>query len=490
MKLFQQLLVAGAAMSLVAPIGASATDINLDDMKSYGSSSSKSEGFTNNYVKIQPGDFVHQSINDLAKSRGCSFDISNKALSRFEAAAIVNSCLGDVAEVTTVERSLIDEFSSELALIRGRIDGIEARLNEFEAGSFSSTTTLDGKAVFAIGGINDGDQIGETEATTAAYVYQMNLNTSFTGDDNLYVRLKTGDGWDNFAGKPATYHIEAKDNGDTLKVDKIWYTFPVSDKFTATVGPLIENYYMLAATPSVYKPGALKAFKLGGHGAAFGASTSTGAGVKYDAGNGFASSITVNSKGAENSKGFLTDEDTNKVNTMVAYNGDNYHLSATYTTQSGSWDAWEYFSTSDMRINTSTTTTVDADGWALRAWWRPEEVGTAIPSVSVGWDTLSFSGAHHAIAKEGSGYTLAFNWQDMFQADDRIGFAVGQPMKVDTAKSGVTKDEVDPFLWEAYYSFRPNDSIEVTPAIFGGSDVLADKEDDIFGAVVTTTFKF
>ena len=199
MKLFQQLLVAGAALSFVAPMASQASSVNLDDMKSY-SNSSNSAGFSNDYLNIEPGDFIHQSINDLAASRGCSVDISDRSISRFEAATIINSCLGNVAEVTTIERSLIDEFSSELALIRGRIDGIEARLNEFEAGTFSSTTTLDGKAVFAIGAVdgnldlNDssskfGTGVTVSEAVTSAMVYQMNLNTSFTGDDNLYVRL-------------------------------------------------------------------------------------------------------------------------------------------------------------------------------------------------------------------------------------------------------------------------------------------------------------
>ena len=65
MKLFQQLLVAGAAVSMVAPIAAQATDINLEDMTGY-SNSSKSAGFTNNYLNIQPGDWAHQSIKDLA----------------------------------------------------------------------------------------------------------------------------------------------------------------------------------------------------------------------------------------------------------------------------------------------------------------------------------------------------------------------------------------------------------------------------------------
>ena len=59
-----------------------------------------------------------------------------------------------------------------------------------------------------------------------------------------------------------------------------------------------------------------------------------------------------------------------------------------------------------------------------------------------------------------------------------------------TENNTAGQEDVDPFLWEAYYSFRPNDSIEITPGIFGGTDVRDDTNDDIFGAVVTTTFKF
>ena len=477
------MLVAGAAMGMIAPMAAQATNINLEDMNSY-SSSSKSAGFTNNYLNVQPGDWAHQSIKDLVNSRGCDVNVSDRSLTRFEAAAIVNSCLGNVAEVSNIERSLIDEFSSEIALLRGRVDGIEARMNEFEAGSFSSTTTLDGKAVMAIGAVGDGSQVGVTEKLTVPYVYQMNLNTSFTGDDNLYVRLKTGDGWDAFGDKPGTYHIEAKDNGDVLKVDKIWYTFPIGEKLTGTVGPLIENYYMLAATPSVYKPGVLKAFKLGGHSSAFGASTSVGVGLKFDAGNGFAASLTGNSKGAESATGAFTDEDTNKVNTQIAYTSDDWHVSATYTIQSNGWNSWHYYSTDAVASAASGN---DAEGLALRAWWRPQETGTAVPSISVGYDTLDFDKETAGKAKDASGYMVGLNWQDMFQADDRIGVAIGQPLKAD---SDDVSTEGDPFIWEAYYSFRPNDSIEITPAVFGGSEQEKAGTEDIFGAVVTTTFKF
>ena len=115
--------------------------------------------------------------------------------------------------------------------------------------------------------------------------------------------------------------------------------------------------------------------------------------------------------------------------------------------------------------------------------------GSAVPSVSVGFDTASFDTTSGF--KDGNGYSVALNWSDLFQADDTVGIAFGQPIKGTDHTDGSTKD-TDPFLWEAYYSFRPNDSIEITPGIFGATDAnsVANTDDDIFGAVVTTTFKF
>ena len=116
------------------------------------------------------------------------------------------------------------------------------KVKGIEAGSFSDTTSFDGKAVMAIGAIDGAETIDKSDKWNYSYVYQMNLNTSFTGDDNLYVRLKTGDGWKGtFYNKPATYHIEATGYTDALSVDKLWYTFPLGGNVTATVGPKIEN---------------------------------------------------------------------------------------------------------------------------------------------------------------------------------------------------------------------------------------------------------
>ena len=427
MKLFQQLLVAGTALGLLTPIAAQASEvINLEEMGSYRRRSpSKPKRFDQNT-------FATTSSNELLNPSG--------------------------------------------------------KVKSIEAGSFSDTTSLDGKVVMALGAIDGAETLDKSDKWNYSYVYQMNLNTSFTGDDNLYVRLKTGDGWKGtFYNKPGTYHIEGTGYTDTLSVDKLWYTFPLGGNVTATIGPKIENYYMLAAAPSVYKPGALKAFKLGGHASAFGASTSTGVGLAWRADNGFATSITANSKKAHTAQGLFTEEDLNKINTQVAYTGDNYHLSATYSRQKG-WNSWSYYSTKDLVAGAGTRAS-NADGVALRAWWRPEETGKAMPSISVGYDTISLTNATNGIT-EGEGYFAGMMWNDMFLPEDKIGLAMGQPMKSTKASEGTAWSEVDPFLWELYYSFRPNDSIEITPAIFGGSDVYENTDEDLFGGVLTTTYKF
>ena len=378
-------------------------------------------------------------------------------------------------------KTFINEVSEDIANLKGRVDGLEAKQNEFEAGSFSDTTTFDGKAIMWIGAIDGANEIGGSETTQAGYTYTMNLNTSFTGDDNLYVRLKAGENGPQWKNK-ATYHIDTKDTSDALKVDIIWYTFPIGDNITAFVGPRIENYYMYI-TPSIYKPGALKSFKLGGN-SNFGASTDVGFGFKYETDGGFGIATNVVDKDADTATGLFADG-TSKWDTQVAYTTDRWHVSATLS-DAQNWTSQAYNATTMGKQAAE-----DSTGYALRAYWMPEESGTAIPEITVGYDAKSFEGVTTAgNTTDASSYMVGLTWKDMIQADDRIGLAFTQPLKATEVKGGGATGEVEPFVWEAYYAFKPNDSIEVRPAVFGGTDVLADTDDDFFGTVVTTTFKF
>ena len=413
------MLVASASLSLLTPIVAQASDVNLEEMNSYSRSTKSS------------------------KKR-----IDSKT------------------------------FSNEIVKINERVDNIESKFNKFEAGGFSDTTVLDGKAIFDLGGVDTNDTVhvgsggygGEAEFM---YTYTMNLNTSFTGDDNLYTRIKTGNhtSWSKTKSAYNTYLSSGNGNGDTLKVDKLWYSFPVGDNQTVTVGPKIENYYMHATTPSIYEP-VLKAFTLGGNAAAYGASTSPGAGWAYNADNGFAISTNVTSKNP-----VLSNEAKSSWATQVGYTQPNYSVSALVNIKANGWTD-SYFMTVDGKARPGDGNSTNV---GLRGWWRPTDASTAIPSISVGYDTSETD----ASSNDGtSAYFVGLNWVDVWNPDDKVGVAFGQPQKVEG-------DSVDPFLYEVYYKYKVNDSITVTPTIFGGtSKNTANQESNMTGYLLQTTFKF
>ena len=433
------MLVATAAIGLIAPIGAQANDINIEGMNSYSGSKSSSK---------------KQKFNSKT-------------------------------------------FANELLKLNSKVDGLEDQIDVFEAASFSDTTVMDGKAIFDIGFMDFSETETSAEALKFAYTYTLNLNTSFTGDDNLYVRIKTGNhsGWSvdsDYGG----YLSSGNGNGDALKVDKLWYEFPVGENNTVWVGPKIENYYMHGTSPSIYKP-ITKQFTLGGNGNAYGASTNTGAGWAYKADNGFAISSNVVSKSTNSvssasesgcvaktdsnsysNSGILTDCSKTSWATQVGITKPQYSASLMVNQKYNGWSDGYYHTRSadDALVSGGNHTAI-----GLRGWWRPEETGTATPSISAGYDTTQYDGVTSG-TDSSDAWFLGLTWEDMFTADDRIGLALGQPTKHDD-------ETVDPFAYELYYSFNANDSVTITPTVFGGQD-RAGTSEDVFGALVQTTFKF
>ena len=429
------MLVASAAVSLITPLAAQASDvINLEGMNSY---------------------------NRSKKSSAKRFD----------------------------SKTFINQVNEDLANLKGRVDGLEAQQNNFEAGGFSDTTSLSGKAVFVIGAIdhpetdaNATDGI-ENESIQAQYQYTMDLNTSFTGDDNLYVRIRTGNGEDS--AEPfgettyGTYLVANSDKySDKLAVDKIWYEFPLGENNTFWVGPKIENYYMHGTAPSIYKP-ITKQFTLGGNGAAYGASTKTGAGWAYRADNGFAFSSNFVSEG-NSQKGIFTKEAESSLANQIGFTTDNYSASLMVNLKYNGWDD-SYFSTASGKLRDNSA---NSTNYGLRAWWRPDDSGSQLPSISLGYDfsTIEADGLGEG-EDETNAWFVGLNWTDAISADDRIGVAFGQPQ--------TREDESNtPFAWEAYYEYKLNDSVSITPAVFGGEDRDGNTGSDITGGIVQTTFKF
>ncbi|EHA61750.1 iron uptake porin, partial [Synechococcus sp. WH 8016] len=210
MKLFHQLLVAPAALGLLAPVAANATELNINGVSDYAATGEQVTSITQ-FSDVYPTDWAYQALSNLIERYGCVAGYpngtyrGNRAMTRFEAAALLNACLDRVTEVTDELKRLMKEFEKELAILKGRVDGLEARVGELEATQFSTTTKLKGQATFVIGANSFGgnaDQLNGAKRAAAAaaqsgavsfnYDLQITLDTSFTGKDLFRTMLRAG----------------------------------------------------------------------------------------------------------------------------------------------------------------------------------------------------------------------------------------------------------------------------------------------------------
>jgi Carbohydrate-selective porin, OprB family/S-layer homology domain len=244
-----------------------------DQQKSVGQVTSVSQ-----LSDVQPTDWAFQALQSLVERYGCIAGYpdgtfkGNRAATRYELAAALNACLDQISDrfatkedLATV-KALQEEFKTELATLKGRVDGLEARTKTLEAQQFSTTTKLSGIAVFSAA---YGDTIGskayidpetnlpsldDTRATAIAAV-QLNFNTSFQGSDLLQTTLFFGNtgqdlfGAANIGGSatnptstaqslfvPGQYYWSGYPNSAGLY--RLAYTFKPTKDLSVTVGPL------------------------------------------------------------------------------------------------------------------------------------------------------------------------------------------------------------------------------------------------------------
>ena len=507
MKLFQQLLVAPAALGLIAS-GANAAELNINGVSDYASSADQVTSVTQ-FSDVYPTDWAYQALANLVETYGCVAGYpngtfrGNRAMTRYEAAALLNACLDRITEVTDELSRLLKEFEAELAILKGRVDGLEARVGELEATQFSTTTKLKGQADFFMGGVtyDDRDECVEEggacddDAFSFSYRYTLNLNTTFTGKDLLYTRLRVGNMKNVWTNKNS-YLSDAKSGDNTLKVDKLWYTFPIGE-FKFTVGALVENYYMVE-TPTRYKP-ILKAFKLGGYGSVMGASTGQGFGVQWRqnvapgeaAWNVAANYVADGGEGAKSDEGLgMFGDDTDGLFlSQVGYGNRKWYLSALYAYKHG-----EDGSKPAMGYSTPAASSYDAGlhAFGVHGYWTPEESGL-IPTISAGID-FGFSDADAAgSTEEVFGWMIGLIWKNAFIDGNKMGIGFGSYSSYATEVKGDSDPDDGNFAIEGYYDFQVTDNITVTPAVFyiqnADGDASIDGSDTL-GGLIKTTFKF
>jgi len=539
MKPFQQLLVSSAALGLVAPMAvlASETDLNR-----YAPVTSDQITNISQFGDVQPTDWAYQALNNLVEQYGCVAGYPNgtfkgaKPLSRFEAAALLNSCLDRVTEATDELKRLAEEFEKELAVIRGRIDGIEKKIGKLEAAQFSTTTKLQGESTFVIGAASfGGSQYGPSTANGAGattpnngttnatrysgnnnrnagaltfnYDLRLNLNTSFTGKDLLYTRLRSG----NFAnsvfggstGSP--YSLLTLDKafgtctsgatGNTncnnlVQIDRLYYRFPVGKSFTAVIGPRARNTEALAITPTFYRGGEiLDVFTLNGAPATYNKATGAAFALiwkqQVKKGQPFlAASTSYVAVNGENSNpgsgGLFTSGAQGNFLTQIGWAGPQFALTAAWRygqcgqglTRRGSQFANQNLPCSEgtgaAGVYPDWSGNSSSNNFALNAAWQPIKVGL-IPSVSLGWGISSISSPTYGgfngdnIVPRGNtqpfpsygnvrnitqlqSWQLGLQWNDLLAKGNAAGFSFGQPTYVSALSQNRLRK---PYGWQS-----------------------------------------
>ncbi|WP_413440791.1 iron uptake porin [Synechococcus sp. MIT S1220] len=505
---------------MVRPVNANTVDLDsINNYVSHPKTSREQVTSITQFSDVYPTDWAYQALANLIERYGCvagypngSFS-GNRAMTRYEAAALLNTCLDRITEITGELRRLIKEFERELAIIRGRVDGLEARVGELESSQFSTTTTkLDGQATFVVGANRFQGSSGrlrnennrEYGATVFNYDLQLNLETSFTGKDLLTTVLRSGnfDEVDNPFGSGGPSGLATLDaafqEGDDpshVAIEKIFYSFPVGDSFTFTVGALVGQEDMLALWPSAYPSDPiLEVMNMNGAPAAYNKNLGPGAGISWELENGFSLSANyVAANGAEGNSsdgGIAMAQSGSTATVQLGWEGESWNVAAIYSKIQNGHDLIPYITPfADDRSYRKGT----ANAFGLGGSWTPEDSGW-IPSVSAGWGYNSMNTDRSGQVEITQSWTVGLEWNDVFLLGNNAGMAVGQPVFATSLRGDETPADGQ-FIWEWWYQFQVTNNISVTPALFYlsrplGENTPSDQTFQQLGGLVKTTFAF
>jgi hypothetical protein len=532
-------------LGLAAPMASNAASLNLAEVSQYASQEQVTS--ISQFSDVKPTDWAYQALSNLVERYGCVAGYPNgtfkgdQAMTRYEAAALLNACLDRVTETTDELKKLMQEFEKELAVLRGRVDGLEAKVGELHATQFSTTTKLSGQATFVVGAntfsgsaINTGANtvnrapneftgrprtpVPLPNATTFNYDVQLTFDTSFTGKDLLRTNLRAGNfGNSVFGGEPHSLGLAelevafeedcgtGVDCGDVVSIDKLFYQWPLGGGITATLGARVGQEDMLALWPSVYPSDTiLNVMTVNGAPAAYSKNLGAGAGLWWQS-NGF--SISTNyvaangdsgnpSLSVEDGGGGLGNRNSGATGSVqLGYQQEQWGLAAIWTyvqpeTQFVPGTTPFTHSAIDHNLNAATS------AWGLSAFWQPLRSGW-LPSLSLGWgiNTTTYSTPQpRGSLSTSQSWMVGLQWTDVFQKGNDFGFAVAQPVFATALNDGVTPNDGN-YVWEWWYKIQVTDNITVTPALIYlsrpfGQVTPAGESFSQFGGLVKTTFRF
>jgi hypothetical protein len=519
--------------SLVSQGNSSSDLLNQVDRYSQEGQPSELEQVTgvNQLQDVAPTDWAFEALQSLVERYGCIAGYpngtfrGNRSLSRYEFAAGLNACMNQIERLVASSQSILkedldkiqklnQEFQAELATLRGRIDGLEARTAELEENQFSTTTKLEGEAIFALGGIVSGSRADGEDAsrnTVFGNRNRLEFNTSFSGKDNLFARLSAGS-FPEFAeetGYPAGELSFAQPDGNDLALEVLQYDLPIGENTNILISATGGAADDIADTVNILDgdggEGAVSAFGTRNpiyyppEGAGIGFTHQLGEKIEL-AGAYLAQDASDPSEGnglfngAYSALGQVTFKPTDKIK-----------LAATYVHSYNQSDTGTGSNLSNLQSITEALTddpnTEDEDGTAVSTSTNSYGLGASWAindRIVIGaWGGYSqITALKNVFGDRGSqdvlNWAVTLGFPDLGKEGNLGGIVVGmEPYVIDSSIDPLGDDDDTSLHVEAFYQYKLNDNIAITPGlVWVTSPDNNENNDDLVLGTVRTTFSF
>ena len=485
------------------------------------------------FSDVQPTDWAYQALQNLVETYGCvagypdSSFRGNNSITRYEAAALLNACLENISTITDEIRRLMREFERELAILKGKVDGLEARVGELEAMQFSTTTKFN---VFGMWNLNANSFSGSGKSdeyseayggTSFSYTILPMLKTSFTGKDMLEVifsasnfDLSTSPSCGNpYLGSASAYCL-GSDN--ELQIYRMFYKFPLGEDVTITVSPRMQTFDYLTVGSAALSP---KAGNLVGLRnlyndiitftnvpAAYPYVIGGGAAIQYEK-NGWAANfgyLTSNSNSSDSTLGIGGGKTQGNMAAQLSYSSERAGFQMGWTrtqyADSAAGSTFYYMQGTPLATNPFSENVFVSPGpmtvqtGGLAGYWYITEDFSISGGVNLGFyeSDLTTQYSKRGDQAMSKAWLATLQWERFPTEETTVGFAFGQPSSIQWNDASLGSDHGDPWIAMANLTWQVNNYITVSPIIywFQGMGGNQDQNGSSLGASLMTTFYF
>ncbi|MCT0214291.1 MULTISPECIES: carbohydrate porin [unclassified Synechococcus] len=356
-----------------------------------------------------------------------------------------------------------------------------------EPEDFTPTTIIHAQVNTAMGALSfEGDVVDRGSNTALGFPLlnalsvnhdaRVTIDTSFTGQDLLRVRFRSGNfGASGFFSNPPTPLTRldfASDN--PISVNRAYLQVPLSPELRISVGGIISQLDMLPVWPSVYNDSPiLDLFQYAGAPGAYSKRSGGGFGAWWQPRGvlqGFSlgyAYVAERAGGSPQGGGLFSPVSSQTSTLQLALTRPQWNITGAYT-----------FSGPQVRLRGTPLASLLAAGardgslqsWSVAGYWQPRR-SRWIPSISVGLGQDSFRFGAYPVAnvsglRTQSWYT-GLVWSDVLRQGNSLGFAVGSPAHVTAIQASGTRPIDDRSLaYELYYRIVVSDELSLTPAVF------------------------